>query len=552
MTSVKGPLSEPGDASPDLDVLAGPPAAPAVAAEVAREATEPPKPEPEPEPIAEAALDEAPPPVERLDTDEPAPDVREDLTPVPASLEALDGSEDIATPEQTAKYEPDVRTRVAAPASEEIQNPPDQDLPVEPAPTPAETSATADEIVVAPEIAEEPPAEMPKPEVAVDAPPPEQDIFEPQAVEALSVPAELVEPAIADTGIDSVDHPADPVTVAATEAAPDLAPLYPEPTAPTPALEILAPLVAPAIADAIVAPSALRFDPPTQPAPPLPPPPIATTIAKSVRAPWQVWLRRMFLALVGLATGYAALVVVLIGVYRFVDPPRSTVMLGLMLTGQSVDYEPVPITSISSYLQRAVVTSEDARFCRHSGVDWGALAEAMQDSRGGSTITMQTAKNLFLWPSRSYIRKAIEIPVALAIDFAWPKRRILEVYLNIAEWGPGIFGAEMAAQYHFNKSASRLTQHEATLLAASLPNPIAREAGDPGRITELLALRLRGRMANSDAYVSCLGLRPMPHAAPERAPKSSPAATKPAQKSQPWQTKTEPAKPPAPFNPWQN
>ena len=176
-------------------------------------------------------------------------------------------------------------------------------------------------------------------------------------------------------------------------------------------------------------------------------------------------------------------------------------MLGLMLSGQSVDYEPVPITSISSYLQRAVVTSEDARFCRHSGVDWGALAEAMQDSRGGSTITMQTAKNLFLWPSRSYIRKAIEIPVALVIDFAWPKRRILEVYLNIAEWGPGIFGAEMAAQYHFNKSASRLTQHEATLLAASLPNPIAREAGDPGRITELLASRLRGRMANSDVYV---------------------------------------------------
>jgi monofunctional glycosyltransferase len=227
-------------------------------------------------------------------------------------------------------------------------------------------------------------------------------------------------------------------------------------------------------------------------------------------------------------------------------------MLGHHLTGRSVDYEPVPLTSISSYLLRAVVTSEDARFCRHSGVDWGALAEAMQDSRGGSTITMQTAKNLFLWPSRSYIRKAIEIPVALMIDFAWPKRRILEVYLNIAEWGPGVFGAEAAAQYHFGKPASRLTQHEAALLAASLPNPIAREAGDPGRITALLASRLRARMANSDAYVGCLGLRPMPRAEPEPAPKSAPSAAKPAPKPSPWQTKTEPAKPPAPFNPWQN
>jgi monofunctional glycosyltransferase len=246
------------------------------------------------------------------------------------------------------------------------------------------------------------------------------------------------------------------------------------------------------------------------------------------------------------------LVLVLIVVYRTVDPPRSTVMLGHHLTGRSVDYEPVPLTSISSYLLRAVVTSEDARFCRHSGVDWGALAEAMQDSRGGSTITMQTAKNLFLWPSRSYIRKAIEIPVALMIDFAWPKRRILEVYLNIAEWGPGVFGAEAAAQYHFGKPASRLTQHEAALLAASLPNPIAREAGDPGRITALLASRLRARMANSDAYVGCLGLRPMPRAEPEPAPKSAPSAAKPAPKPSPWQTKTEPAKPPAPFNPWQN
>lgn len=328
-------------------------------------------------------------------------------------------------------------------------------------------------------------------------------------------------------------------------------PPVPEPrlAAPPPPLDAPAPapttiaVAAPAIAASSLVPIL------DVPAPPMPAPPVPITTP--IRSTWRRWLRRAVLSLIGLATGYAVLVLVLIGVYRTVDPPRSTVMLGLVLTGQSIDYEPVPITSISSYLQRAVITSEDARFCRHGGVDWGALAEAMQDSRGGSTITMQVAKNLFLWPSRSYVRKAIEIPVALMIDFAWPKRRILEVYLNIAEWGPGVFGAEAAAQYHFGKAASRLSLHEATLLAASLPNPIAREAGDPGRVTALLASRLRGRVANSDAYVSCLGLRPMPRAEPEL--KQKPAtATKPASKAEPWQTRTEPAKPPTPFNPWQN
>ncbi len=293
-----------------------------------------------------------------------------------------------------------------------------------------------------------------------------------------------------------------------------------------------------------------RFHP--SPAPPRAPPAIP-----AATSPWRTRIRRLAIILLSIGFGYAALVLLLIGAYRFIDPPRSTVMLGIHLSGESVDYRPVAIGNISSYLQRAVVTSEDARFCRHWGVDWAALYEAMQDSRGGSTITMQTAKNLFLWPSRSYIRKAIEIPVALAIDIAWPKRRILEVYLNIAEWGPGIFGAEAAAWYHFNKPASRLTPQEATLLAASLPNPIAREAGDPGRVTALLAARLRGRMANSDAYVGCLGLRQMPRRQ-QSEPAAPKAAPKPAPKPQQWQTKTEPAKPPAaqpaqqPFNPWQN
>ena len=99
--------------------------------------------------------------------------------------------------------------------------------------------------------------------------------------------------------------------------------------------------------------------------------------------------------------------------------------------------------------------------------------------RGASTITMQVAKNLFLWPAKSYVRKVIEVPLTFAIELFWPKRRILEVYLNIAEWGPGIFGAEAASQAHFNRPASRLSARQAAQLAVSLPNPIARDAGCP-------------------------------------------------------------------------
>lgn len=292
--------------------------------------------------------------------------------------------------------------------------------------------------------------------------------------------------------------------------------------------------------------------PPGDLRPTVPPQPLSAperAVPPASGTSWFTWVRRAALVLAGLVVGYAVLVLVLIVAYRWIDPPRSALMITTRLSGQSVLYAPVPITSISSYLQRAVVTSEDARFCYHRGVDWAALVEAMSEARGGSTITMQTAKNLFLWPSRSYLRKAVEIPIALAIDAFWPKRRILEIYLNIAEWGPGIFGAEAAAHYHFDKPASRLTAHEATLLAATLPNPIARDAGEPGRITALLATRLRGRMANSDVYVRCLGLRAMPRAEPQvpTKPTAKAPSKQPAAETKSWKTTTEPA-----FNPWQN
>ncbi len=142
---------------------------------------------------------------------------------------------------------------------------------------------------------------------------------------------------------------------------------------------------------------------------------------------------------------------------------------------------------MSSYLPRSVVGAEDARFCVHHGVDWDALREVVDDAedgevtRGGSTITQQVAKNLFLWPGRSVVRKALELPLALWIDAVLPKRRILELYLNIAELGPsGQFGAEAGANHAFGKSAAALSPREAALMAAILPNPVKRSARAPG------------------------------------------------------------------------
>jgi monofunctional biosynthetic peptidoglycan transglycosylase len=221
------------------------------------------------------------------------------------------------------------------------------------------------------------------------------------------------------------------------------------------------------------------------------------------------WLRRV--VRLAIASVLAAIVAILVlgVVYRFV-PPVSTLMLGRWATFQPVDRIYVPLSAIAPSLPAAVVTSEDARFCDHGGIDWGALREVVEDaddespSRGASTIAMQTAKNLFLWPGRSYVRKALELPIALYLDVVWGKRRMMEVYLNIAEWGDGVFGAEAAARRHFGKSARNLTQAEAALLAAALPNPRLRSPGRPTVRHRTLANRLLVRMQGSAGLKTCL------------------------------------------------
>ncbi len=217
-------------------------------------------------------------------------------------------------------------------------------------------------------------------------------------------------------------------------------------------------------------------------------------------------MKRLIRLLVVLILAYPVLVVCLTLAYLAV-PPVSTLMLSRWLSGQGAARTYVPLSAISRQLSAAVIASEDARFCQHGGVDWSALQEVISDedgpSRGASTIPMQVAKNLFLWPSRSYVRKAMEIPLALLLDLTWSKRRMIEIYLNIAEWGDGTFGAEAAARRHFGKSARDLTRHEAALLAASLPNPLVR---NPGRASVRLRASAGRVQARMDATpIDCLG-----------------------------------------------
>lgn len=215
----------------------------------------------------------------------------------------------------------------------------------------------------------------------------------------------------------------------------------------------------------------------------------------------RLW-RRLWLAIFLL---FGALVLALI-LYRFVPVP-STLMLGRWLTLQPVERQWVPLERISPNLIRAVIAAEDQRFCSHAGVDWVELNAVLEDedgpSRGASTLTMQTVKNVFLWPGRSYIRKGLEIPLALAADFVWPKPRVIEIYLNVAEWGEGVFGAEAAAQRYFGKPAAKLSAAEAARLAGALPNPILRDPGKPNRALQSASGRVQRRLGQLGPLGDC-------------------------------------------------
>ncbi len=175
-----------------------------------------------------------------------------------------------------------------------------------------------------------------------------------------------------------------------------------------------------------------------------------------------------------------------------------------------IDRRWVPLARISPELQEAVVASEDNRFCIHNGIDWGAVSSAASEFetegrlRGASTITMQTARNLLLWPGGGFFRKGLEAGLAVAIDALWPKRRILEVYLNVIEWGDGIYGADAAARAFFREDARRLSRHQAALMAAVLPNPRHWSAVRPGVYVAERAALIAERMGRLEGYYACL------------------------------------------------
>jgi monofunctional biosynthetic peptidoglycan transglycosylase len=201
---------------------------------------------------------------------------------------------------------------------------------------------------------------------------------------------------------------------------------------------------------------------------------------------------------------------VLTPLYHLINPV-STLMLWRHATGARVERTFVPLSAIAPALPRAVLTAEDARFCVHRGIDFDELRAVIEDAddlsemRGGSTIAQQAAKNLFLWPGRSVVRKALEFPLALWIDLVLGKRRVMEIYLNIAEWGPnGEFGAEAAARHAFRKPARDLNAREAALLAAILPNPIRRSAARPGPGVRRLAGIYEGRARRVGTVSDCV------------------------------------------------
>jgi monofunctional biosynthetic peptidoglycan transglycosylase len=238
------------------------------------------------------------------------------------------------------------------------------------------------------------------------------------------------------------------------------------------------------------------------------PKPLARTPAPRNPAPRRRTGLRRAATLITLAPiAILAFTLTLALVYSVATPP-STLMLGRWLTLQGAQRDSVKLEAIAPALVQAVMASEDQRFCLHNGVDWGALRDVVDDeegpSRGASTITMQTVKNVFLWPGRSYIRKGLEIPLAVMADAVWGKRRTMEIYLNVAEWGEGIFGAEAAARHWFRKSARDLSRNEAALLAAVLPNPILRSAGKPTRGVRAIAGRIQSRMGQVDGLMGCL------------------------------------------------
>ena len=209
-------------------------------------------------------------------------------------------------------------------------------------------------------------------------------------------------------------------------------------------------------------------------------------------------LLTLFLLLILLGAGSVV-------IQRWIAPPPTFLMISRSVEGEGLSYRWRSLDDISPRLVQAVIASEDSTFCSHNGFDMKAIERALKANaraekrgsgriRGGSTISQQTAKNAFLWPGRDWIRKGLEAGYTVAIEAVWGKRRIMEVYLNIAEWAPGVYGAEAASQHWFGKSADQLTAREAARLAAILPSPRRYNAASPGPYIRRRTSRIQAAM----------------------------------------------------------
>ncbi|AWK88055.1 monofunctional biosynthetic peptidoglycan transglycosylase [Azospirillum thermophilum] len=222
-------------------------------------------------------------------------------------------------------------------------------------------------------------------------------------------------------------------------------------------------------------------------------------------------MRRLLRWVVAGVLGLMAVSVAWVLLYRVAPVPATPLMLIRAAGGSGLDREWRPLSAVSPHLVRAVIASEDTAFCRHGGFDWDAIQSALEENedgaslKGGSTISQQTAKNAFLWPDRTWIRKGAEAWFTLLVETLWTKRRILEVYLNIVEWDDGVYGAEAAARHHFRKPAAALTRREAALLAVVLPSPRSWSPSSPGPYVARRAGIIDRRMAlvERDGLADC-------------------------------------------------
>ncbi|HEY3798057.1 MAG TPA: monofunctional biosynthetic peptidoglycan transglycosylase [Caulobacteraceae bacterium] len=229
--------------------------------------------------------------------------------------------------------------------------------------------------------------------------------------------------------------------------------------------------------------------------------------------------RRRWGRIVGETLG-AILLVLIVGpivaaaIYKVVPPPVTILMIERMIQGQGLDHRWIPLRRMSPDLPRAAIASEDARFCTHHGFDFVAIQKALKHDaksnarlRGGSTISQQTAKNVFLWPDRSWVRKGFEAYFTVLIEAIWGKPRIMEVYLNTVEMGPGVYGVEAAAQHYFHVSAAAVSPAQAARLIAILPSPLKWQAVDPSAYVRRRSARVDAGegTVSRDGGAGCLG-----------------------------------------------